>query len=114
MRRAAATIWDTKIQCVCSVVTAREGDDVELWMCGNFGQVSLGEPRIAVNPNRQYPIERAIRRERRFAIGVFSRAQRDLAIRLTRTRRRSPNKAAVSGHSSVKPRTSWIPATIPS
>ena len=97
MRRAAATIWDTKIQCVCSVVTAREGDDVELWMCGNFGQVSLGEPRIAVNPNRQYPIERAIRRERRFAIGVFSRAQRDLAIRLTRTRRRSPNKAAGIG-----------------
>ena len=97
MRRAAGTIWDTKIQCVCSVVTAREGHDVELWMCSNFGQVSLTEPRIAVNPNRLYPIERAIRRERRFAVGVFSGAQRDLAIRLMRTRRRAPNKACLIG-----------------
>jgi predicted dehydrogenase/flavin reductase (DIM6/NTAB) family NADH-FMN oxidoreductase RutF len=97
MRRPAATIWDTKIQCVCSVVTAREGGDVELWMCGNFGQVSLGEPRIAVNPNRLYPIEAAIRRERRFAIGVLAAGQRDLAIRLIRARRRAPNKAKLIG-----------------
>lgn len=97
MRRPAATIWDTKIQCVCSVVTAREGEDVELWMCGNFGQASLAEPRIALNPNRLYPIEPAIRRERRFAISVLSEKQRDLGIRLTRVRRRAVNKPKVVG-----------------
>src|SRR3954469_8132639 len=92
MRRPAATIWDTKIQCVCSIVSAREGDDIELWLCGNFGQVSLDDPRIAVNPNRLYPIEPAIRRERRFAIGILSEKQRDLALRLSRIGRRTIHK----------------------
>jgi predicted dehydrogenase/flavin reductase (DIM6/NTAB) family NADH-FMN oxidoreductase RutF len=95
MRRAAATLWDTKIQCVCAVVSAREGNHAELWLCANFGQVSLTDPRIAVNPNRLYPIETAIRRERLFAINVLSATQRDIAIRLAKVRRRSPNKATI-------------------
>ncbi len=93
----ARTIWDVKVQCVSSVVSARNGDDVELWLCGNFGQASVAGPHIAVNPNRLYPIEPAIRREGRFAIGVFSAGQRDAAIRLSRIRRRTPRKAAVLG-----------------
>jgi predicted dehydrogenase/flavin reductase (DIM6/NTAB) family NADH-FMN oxidoreductase RutF len=97
MRRPAATIWDTKIQVVCGVVAAQEGADVELWMCGNFGQVSLSEPHIAVNPNRLYPIEPAIRRGRRFSISVFSAGQRDAALRLARVRRRAVHKAKVTG-----------------
>jgi predicted dehydrogenase/flavin reductase (DIM6/NTAB) family NADH-FMN oxidoreductase RutF len=97
MLRETATIWDTKIQNVCSIVTAREGDDVELWMCANFGQVSLDEARIAVNPNRLYPIEAAIRRERRFALNLLAESQREVAQRLCRARRRAPNKAGLIG-----------------
>jgi len=97
MRLPAATIWDIKIQCVCSIVTAREGTDVELWMCGNFGQASLDPPRIVINPNRLYPIEAAMRRERRFAINVAPASARDAVIRASRMRRRGPNKARVVG-----------------
>jgi hypothetical protein len=50
------TLWDTRIQCLCSVVAASEGDDTELWVCANYGQVSFDAPRIIVNPNRLYPI----------------------------------------------------------
>jgi predicted dehydrogenase/flavin reductase (DIM6/NTAB) family NADH-FMN oxidoreductase RutF len=66
-------------------------------MCANFGQVSLEGPRIAINPHRLYPIEPAIRRERRFALGLLSQKQRNLALRLRRLRRRAPNKAALIG-----------------
>lgn len=97
MRIPAATIWDTKIQCVCSAVSVRDGEGVELWMCGNFGQVTLSPPRVIVNPNRLYPVEAAIRRERRFAINVFPAGERDAAIRLTRIRRRKPNKDRMVG-----------------
>jgi predicted dehydrogenase/flavin reductase (DIM6/NTAB) family NADH-FMN oxidoreductase RutF len=97
MRLPAKTIWDTRIQAVCSVVAAREGDGVELWLCGNFGQVSLEPPRIIVNPNRLYPIEGAIRKERRFSLNVLPATARDAAIRLIRARRREPDKAAAMG-----------------
>jgi predicted dehydrogenase/flavin reductase (DIM6/NTAB) family NADH-FMN oxidoreductase RutF len=67
-------------------------------MCGNFGQISLGtEARIGINPNRLYPVEAAMRRERRFSISVLSRAQRDVALNLARVRRRAVHKPKVVG-----------------
>jgi predicted dehydrogenase/flavin reductase (DIM6/NTAB) family NADH-FMN oxidoreductase RutF len=97
MRRPAATIWDTKVQVACAAVSVREGDDVELWMCGNFGQVSLDPPRIAINPNRTYPIDAAVLRERRFALNVFPPEARAAVIRLMRIPRRTPGKARIAG-----------------
>ena len=92
MRIAARTIWDTRIQTVCSIVSARDDDDIELWLCANFGQAGLDPPRVIINPNRLYPIEGAIRRARRFAINVLPLHHRALALALTRLRRRIPNK----------------------
>src|SRR5579871_5126796 len=97
MRIPARNIWDVRIQTVCSVVSAREGEGVELWMCGNFGQASIDPPRIIINPNRLYPIEAAVLRERRFALNVFRQSQREVAIRLIRLRRREPDKDKVIG-----------------
>ncbi len=97
MRVPAATIWDTRIQTVCAVISAQDEDDVELWMSGNFGQVSLNDPRVIINPNRLYPIEQVIQRKRRFAINVFAVGQRDAAIRIINVRRRTPGKTAVLG-----------------
>ena len=97
MTEPARTIWDTKIQAVCAVVAAQDGEDVELWMCANFGQVSLDPPRIIVNPNRLYPIEGAVRRAGRFSINVLPESELESARRMTEVRRRSPRKAAVLG-----------------
>jgi len=97
MLRYARNIWETKIQCVCSVISARDGDDVELFLCANFAQASFDPPRVIVNPNVLYPIERAIRRERQFAINVFQASWREAALRMVRVRRRTPGKRDVLG-----------------
>ena len=97
MRLSANTIWDTKIQAICSVITARDADGVELWLCGNYGQASFDPPRVIINPNRLYPIEAAIQREKRFALNVLPASARMAAIRLIRARRREPDKARIMG-----------------
>lgn len=97
MRVPATTIWDTRIQTVCAVVSAQDETDVELWMCGNFGQASLNQPRVIINPNRLYPIEQLIRRKLRFAINIFAASQRDAAIRIINVRRRTPGKTTILG-----------------
>jgi len=97
MRVPAANIWDTRIQSVCSVVSAQDEDDVELWMCGNFGQASLDQKFVIINPNVLFPIEQVIRRRRRFAINIFAASQRDAAIRAINVRRRTPGKTKVLG-----------------
>src|SRR5215469_9719425 len=88
----AHTIWDIKVQSVCGILSAADGNAVEIFLSGNFGQVSLSPPRVAINPNRLYPIEAIIRQQRRFAINVLSASQRELGIRVGRLRRRSLNK----------------------
>lgn len=97
MRLDARTIWDVKVQAVCSIVTVQDEPEIELWMCGNFGQCSIDPPRVIINPNRLYPIEGAIRRVRRFAINVASREQRPAVLRAIRVRRRSVHKATTVG-----------------
>src|SRR5215831_19431685 len=97
MHLPATTIWGTRIQAVCSVIAARDGNGVELWMCANYGQVSLDPPRVIINPNRVYPIEEAIRRSRRFSLNVLPVSARLPAIRLIRARRREPDKPGVMG-----------------
>ncbi len=93
----ARTIWDTRIQCVCAVVAAKEGGETEVFLSGNFGQATLDPPRIVLNPNRLYPIEAMIRRVRRFSLNVLRAEDRDEAIRLVRLRRRQPRKTEVLG-----------------
>lgn len=97
MLRPARTIWDTKIQCVCGVITASDGDRVEVFLSGNFGQASISPARVVINPNRLYPIEPVIKRTRRFAISVLAASQRDVAIRLVNVRRRALDKARIVG-----------------
>ena len=97
MLQPARNIWDTRIQCVCAVVSAAAGGDVELWMCGNFSQASLDPPRIVINPNVLYPIESTIRESGRFAVNVFSAGGREAVLRMVQVRRREPEKAKVLG-----------------
>ncbi|MDB4917973.1 MAG: oxidoreductase domain protein [Gemmatimonadetes bacterium] len=109
MKVPARTIWDVKVQSVCSIITAHDEPEVELFMSGNFGQCSLYPPRIIINPNRLYPIEGAIRREGRFAINVASSDQRAAVMRAIRVRRRSVNKATTVGLPIVQDAVHGIP-----
>jgi predicted dehydrogenase/flavin reductase (DIM6/NTAB) family NADH-FMN oxidoreductase RutF len=109
MRLPARTIWDVRVQSVCSVVSVRDGAGVELWMCGNFAQASLDPPRLIINPNRVYPIEPVILRERRFAVNVFRDSQRTTAFGLMQLRRREPNKAQRIGLVMVEDEKHGIP-----
>jgi predicted dehydrogenase/flavin reductase (DIM6/NTAB) family NADH-FMN oxidoreductase RutF len=97
MRIAAQTIWDTRIQCVCGVIAAREGDHTEVYFSATFGQATTDPPRIIINPNRLYAIEGIIRRCGRFSLNLLSVRQREEALRLIRMRRREPNKIGVLG-----------------
>lgn len=77
---------------MCGVLSARGTGGVELYFSANFAQLTLAPPRIAINPNRLYPIEPAIRSTRRFAINVMPVERRDEVIRLMNIRRRQPRK----------------------
>ncbi len=91
------TIWDTRIQSVCGVLSAIGDDGVELYFSATFAQVSFEPPRVIVNPNRMYAIEEAIRKGRRFAINVVPLAEKDNLIRLMRLRRRQPHRSELLG-----------------
>lgn len=97
MRVAARNIWEIKVQTICSVVSAGTPTEVELWMCGNFGQASLDPPRIVINPNRLYPLEQVVRDTRRFSVNVLSVRQQAIAENLMRLRRRDPRKVSRLG-----------------
>lgn len=96
MRLPARTIWDIRIQGVCGIVSAADGAGAEIFFSGSFGQASLSPPRIVINPNRLYPIEPIIRRERRFAINILAAGQRAVAIRLINVRRRALAKDRIA------------------
>jgi predicted dehydrogenase/flavin reductase (DIM6/NTAB) family NADH-FMN oxidoreductase RutF len=91
------TIWDTRIQSVCGILSARGDDGTEVYFSATFAQISLSPPRVIVNPNRMYAIEGAIRKGRRFAINVLPVTERALLMRLIRMRRRQPNKPELAG-----------------
>ncbi|MFQ5850245.1 MAG: Gfo/Idh/MocA family oxidoreductase [Candidatus Binatia bacterium] len=93
MRRSARNIWDTRIQGVCAAITARSKLGVEVYHSGCVAQVSISPPRIAINPNRVYPIEQAIKQTGRFAINVMGTGDLARALELVNIRRREPNKA---------------------
>src|SRR5262245_43436825 len=91
------TIWDTRIQSICGILSAKGDDGVELYFSATFAQVSFDPPRVIVNPNRMYAVADAIRNGRRFAINVVPLSQKDNLIRLMRLRRRQPRKAELLG-----------------
>ncbi|HJU65494.1 MAG TPA: flavin reductase family protein, partial [Gemmatimonadaceae bacterium] len=97
MRWPARHIWDTRIQSVCAVVSARAEHGVELFLSANFAQVTVAPPRVGINPNRLYPIEPAMRASGRFAINIMPRAARTQVSRLMQLRRREPDKARAAG-----------------
>src|SRR5262249_39196880 len=88
----ARTIWDTRLQCVCAVVSAKGPHGIELYLCGNFAQATLDPPRIVINPSRLYPIEGTIQWAGRFAVNVIPASCRKQAEALYGLRRRQPHK----------------------
>src|SRR5262245_3931759 len=97
MRLPGRTIWDTRVQSVCGVLSARGQMGVEVFVSASFAQVSLSPPMVVINPNRMHSIEPAIAQTGRFAINVMPVGSRDLVARLMRMRRREPNKAQAVG-----------------
>jgi predicted dehydrogenase/flavin reductase (DIM6/NTAB) family NADH-FMN oxidoreductase RutF len=91
------TIWDTRIQSVCGILSARGDNGTEVYFSATFAQVSLSPARMIVNPNRMYAIEEAIRNRRRFAVNVLPVSARAQLIRLMRMRRRQANKPELAG-----------------
>jgi predicted dehydrogenase/flavin reductase (DIM6/NTAB) family NADH-FMN oxidoreductase RutF len=91
------TIWDTRVQGICGILSARGEDETALFVSATFAQVTLSPPRVVVNPNRTYSIETAISRTSRFAINVMPASSRDLIIRLMRVRRRQMNRGDTVG-----------------
>jgi predicted dehydrogenase/flavin reductase (DIM6/NTAB) family NADH-FMN oxidoreductase RutF len=92
MRWPGRTIWDTRIQSICGILTVASDDGVEIFGSASFAQVSLDPPRVIVNPNRTYGFEPAIRETKRFAINVLPASSRDQMIQWMRIRRRQPEK----------------------
>lgn len=97
MKSNGQTIWDTRIQGATGVVSAQAEHGVELFATGTFGQLSLDPPRVVVNCNYKYPIDRAIFEQRRFAINILRPEQDRLVAALMNLRRREPEKARVLG-----------------
>lgn len=97
MIRPARNIRDTRIQCVCGIIAAREKTEIEVFMCATFAQATLDPPRIIINPNRIYPIDGMIRRAGRFSVSLLADAHRPAVLRLIRLRRRQLDKARLAG-----------------
>jgi len=97
MRFPGRTIWDTRIQSVCGILTANGQAGVEVFVSASFAQVSLLPPKVVINPNRMHSIEPAIALKGRFAINVMPLSSRDVVARLMKMRRREPNKAQTVG-----------------
>lgn len=89
------TIWDTRVQGICGILSARGEDETAMFVSATFAQVTLSPPRVVVNPNRTYSIETAISRTSRFAINVMPASSRDQIIRLMKVRRRQPNRGEI-------------------
>src|SRR5882724_8758597 len=97
MRSPGRTIWDTRAQSICGIISARDEFGVHLLPSASFAQVSIFPPRMIVNPNRMHSIERAVHQTGRFAINVLSAQDRDLMVRLMALRRRQTDKERVLG-----------------
>src|SRR5258705_1927037 len=97
MRFPGRTIWDTRIQSVCGILSANGHAGVEIFVSASFAQVSLFPPMVVINPNRMHSIEPAVALTGRFAINVMPLNSRDLVARLMKMRRREPNKAQAVG-----------------
>lgn len=92
MRWPGRTIWDTRIQSICGILTVSGDEGIEIFGSASFAQVSLNPPRVIVNPNRTYGFEPALRQSGRFAINVLPASSRDQMIGWMRIRRREPQK----------------------
>ena len=107
MNYPGRTIWDTRIQSICGILTAAGPQEVEIYFSASFAPLSLEPPRVVVNPNRTYPIDEAIQSTRRFAINVLASDQLALAVKLVKMPRRLGGKAALldldicQGHSEI-------------
>src|SRR5262249_47089901 len=97
MRWPGRTIWDTRVQCICGVLSARDDDGVQVFMSATFAQATLSPPRLIVNLNRTYAIERTVGKFGKFAVNVMPASSRTQVLRLMRMRRRQPRKAEFAG-----------------
>ena len=97
MRWPGRTIWDTRVQSVCGILSADSADGPTVYASASFAQVSLDPPRVAVSLNRTYALEAAVGKERRFAINVVPVGQSRVVHRLMQLRRRQPRKAQLLG-----------------
>jgi predicted dehydrogenase/flavin reductase (DIM6/NTAB) family NADH-FMN oxidoreductase RutF len=97
MRFPGRTIWDTRVQSVCGILSANGAAGIEIFVSASFAQVSLSPPLVIVNPNRMHSIEPAIALTGRFAINVMPVSSRRTVARLMKMRRREPNKSQVAG-----------------
>lgn len=89
------TIWDTRVQSSCAIISAKGEVATELFGSASFAQVTLSPPRVIINPNRTYAIESAISRSGRFAINILAATDRNVMIQMMGVRRRQPHKARV-------------------
>jgi predicted dehydrogenase/flavin reductase (DIM6/NTAB) family NADH-FMN oxidoreductase RutF len=91
------TIWDTRVQGICGILSARGEGETAMFVSATFAQLTLTPQRVVVNPNRTYSIEPAINQTSHFAINVMPASSRDLIIRLMKARRRQLNRGDVVG-----------------
>jgi len=97
MNYPGRTIWDTRVQSICGILTAAGPQEVEIYFSASFAPLSLDPPRVIVNPNRTYPIAEAVQLIGRFAINVLGLDQLPLAARLVKMPRRLSGKATSLG-----------------
>ena len=54
MRWPGRTIWDTRIQDICGVITASADGEIYIFPSASFAQLTITPPRVIINPNRTY------------------------------------------------------------
>jgi myo-inositol 2-dehydrogenase / D-chiro-inositol 1-dehydrogenase len=97
MNYPGRTIWDTRVQSICGILTAAGSREVEIYFSASFAPLSLDPPRVIVNPNRTHSIDEAIQSGGRFAINVLGVDQLSLAARIVKMPRRLSGKAMKLG-----------------
>lgn len=97
MNYPGRTIWDTRVQSICGILTAAGPYEVEIYFSASFAPLSLDPPQVIVNPNRTYSIAEAIQSSGRFAINILAVEQVSLAAKLVKMPRRLSGKAASLG-----------------
>lgn len=92
MLLANTNVWETRIQNVDALLTARGDGRDEVYYLATVCQVGVDPPLLSISPNPEYPICDTIEAGGRFAINFLAKHQGDYIERCAELERQEPDK----------------------